>query len=91
MYYEAGHTQWKPNNKAYSSVIDAWAKSSADDARERAEQIFRRMIDLSDNGQDVDARPNNSTFNAVINAWAKSKDGGALGTERVLRTMEHAA
>ena len=75
---EAGHMQLKPDNVTYRSVIDAWANSGEGDAGVRAEQILRRMINLSDSERDVDARPNNITlFSAVVNAWAKSKGGRA--------------
>ena len=44
----------KPDVLTFTSVIDAWAKSDDDDAGVHAEQILLRMIDLSDNGRDVD-------------------------------------
>ena len=72
--YAAGDQSCKPTTISYNAVIDAYAKSSREDAAERAEQILRRMGHLYKEGR-ADIRPNTRSFNTVINAWAKSGRG----------------
>lgn len=72
--YASGDQYCKPDIVSYNAVIDAYAKSSREDAAEHAEQILRRMGHLYKEGR-VDIRPNTRSFNTVINAWAKSGRG----------------
>lgn len=72
--YASGDQYCKPDIVSYNAVIDAYAKSSREDAAENAEQILRRMGHLYKEGR-VDIRPNTRSFNTVINAWAKSGRG----------------
>jgi pentatricopeptide repeat protein len=70
-------------------VIDAYAKSGADDAAERAEDLLRHMDELNESGENTDAKPNVRSFNTVINAYAKSgRQDAALKAESVLDLME---
>ena len=78
-----------PSTKTFNAVIDAWSKSSDENAAERAEAILVKMLDKDSR---FGAIPNVITFNNVINAWSKScnkKDGAQCGeqAERVFRRM----
>ena len=62
---------------------------NADDAAERAEDLLRHMDELSESGENSDAKPNVRSFNTVINAYAKSgRADAALKAESVLDLME---
>jgi hypothetical protein len=45
-----GHFDVRPNEKCYSAVISAWAKSKNIDAAQHAESILRRMEYMYESG-----------------------------------------
>ncbi len=68
----------------YNSLIKAYSSSNQS---EKAEQVLRRMIDESDNGN-LDVRPDTITWNSVIEAHAKSKSKNAVdNATRILHEM----
>mmetsp|Transcript_9875 Transcript_9875/g.14278 ORF Transcript_9875/g.14278 Transcript_9875/m.14278 type:complete len:112 (+) Transcript_9875:275-610(+) len=86
--YLSGEGDVKPNTISFTSVIDAWANSGDKRGPSRAEQIMRKMDELSKLG-DQDLRPNTKTFNAVINAYVKSGDKGSTSkVKQLLAEME---
>jgi hypothetical protein len=71
--YRDGDSDFKPNTRTYTSVIDAHAKSGERGAARRCESILNGMIQRYEAGGDEDSRPNVHTSNAVCNACAFSK------------------
>jgi hypothetical protein len=65
--YHDGDTDFKPNVRTHTSVIDAWAKSGEKGAAKRAEQILNNMITAFEDEGDPDIKPNVHTANAVCN------------------------
>lgn len=65
--YQDGDTDFKPNVRTHTSVIDAWAKSGEKGAAKRAEQILNNMISAYEDEGDPDIKPNLHTANAVCN------------------------
>lgn len=75
-----------PNVVSYSTLLDGWAKqqqtllsslpSSSDDlgALGRMEQVFFRMKDLYETGQNTATRPNFYTYVTLIHAYARQRD-----------------
>jgi hypothetical protein len=79
----------KPNVKDYNAVIDAWSKSGAEEAGQKAEQILDHMQMLYDQTGDVMLKPNVRSYNSAINAWAKSRArDSAERAERLLFQLE---
>ena len=68
-----GDTDFKPNTRTMTSVIDAWAKSGEKGAAQRSYQILHSMITRFEATGDTDSKPNVHTANAVCNACAFSK------------------
>jgi hypothetical protein len=71
--YRDGESDFKPNTRTHTSVIDAWAKSGERGSAKRAEQILIAMQNSYKQSGDPDARPNVHTANAVCNACAFTK------------------
>lgn len=65
--YKDGDSDFKPNTRTHTSVIDAWAKSGEKGAARRAEQILNNMISHYEAIGDADVKPNVHTANAVCN------------------------
>lgn len=65
--YKDGDSDFKPNTRTHTSVIDAWAKSGEKGAAKRAEQILNNMISHYEAIGDSDVKPNVHTANAVCN------------------------
>jgi len=84
-YQESGDEIFKPTVRSFNAVINAWAKSSQNNAPQRAESILKRMDELYLSGN-ADAKPNRVNFNCVIDAWGKS--GDAKKAEELLQRME---
>lgn len=82
---EAGMPMVKPDTVTLSTVINSWARSGAEGAAERAEQILNRMEGLGDGGgshgggtaSSFSLRANRYTYGGVLNAWAQSGDADA--------------
>ena len=74
----------KPNTVSFSTVIDSWARSGADDAAQKAEAI---LILMEKGG--ADARPNTVSFNSCIHAHARSEAmDKAVRAEALVNRME---
>lgn len=52
----------------YNAVLKAWAWSSEPDKAFRADQIFRRMLDLYSSGSHTQLKPNLTTLSSLLNA-----------------------
>ena len=78
--YEARELDEPPSVISYSTVLDAFAKSSKPGTARRAEKILRQMKDRG-------VQPNDISWNIVINAYAKEKNPEQA--ERLLREMHH--
>jgi pentatricopeptide repeat protein len=76
--YESGELDEAPSVISYSTVLDAFAKSSKLGSARRAEKILRQMKDRG-------VQANSISWNIVINAYAKEKD--AERAESLLREM----
>ena len=77
-----------PDVYALSSVLNAWAKSHAPDAAERAEDLLIRMHELYDAGI-INEPPNLVCYNSVIAGWARSRShGAAQRADDLLRVMQ---
>jgi len=61
--YQNGNKDMKPTVVSYTSVINAWAKSSCFGKAERANDILKRM-------KSNDCKPNEFSYTAVINSCA---------------------
>lgn len=63
----------KPNVISFTSCISAWAHCrSRNDAPDRAERLYRNLVDLFDETDDEDFKPDRASVNAVIAAWARA-------------------
>ena len=71
--YRDGDSDFKPNTRTHTSVIDAWAKSGERGSAKRAEQILNAMQNNYKHSGDPDIKPNVHTANAVCNACAFTK------------------
>jgi len=86
--YSSGQLSVKPNLVSFTSVSDAWSRSSSKDveAAQRAEAILDLLQELSE--LDEELRPNAFTFHVVMNAWSQSSlPGAATNAERLLDNM----
>ncbi|KAG7342040.1 PPR repeat family protein [Nitzschia inconspicua] len=63
----------KPETETFNAVIQAWVRSGNPMAAWRADGIFKRMKDLTENGH-LDVYPNSKTFDLVISALAQGQD-----------------
>ena len=89
----------KPDTVTYTTVIDAWAKSSARGALKNAEDLLRRMEELyaeqnnnqmTNNSTDVVLiKPNTVTYNAVLYARSRHHSHSAEAVEEMLKRMEY--
>jgi pentatricopeptide repeat protein len=75
-YEVAGHSEYKPDTAAFSSVIDGWAKVSNADRPEAATyavELLEQMKEWADIKYGDDTfRPNAQTYTSVMTALAKS-------------------
>lgn len=73
---------------SFSSVIAAWAKSGRYDAPQRAESVFRKMMEYSQAGWE-EATPDTVAYSSVITAWANSlAETAPHRAEELLREMQ---
>ena len=80
----------KPNIRTYSSVIDAWSRSSCPTAARRAQAILNEMEWAYEETGDRSIQPNTVTYSTVINAYARSRDmeKKASAALKVLKRMQ---
>lgn len=82
-----------PSERSFNIVLNAWAKSGAEDAGDRAEQVFFQMeewfleCNSSNNSPFRMEPPNAKSLTAVLEAWSHSGAVGAI--ERVRVVLEH--
>lgn len=80
--YKTGKSNLSPDCVSYNIVIDAWGKCGVEEEAIQADNLMKRMVELSVKGcaQDVEATrtdpadwkqvaPDAITYNAVIDAW----------------------
>ncbi|GFH48301.1 hypothetical protein CTEN210_04777 [Chaetoceros tenuissimus] len=84
-------TRIQPNIRTYSSVIDAWSRSSSPLAARRAESILEYMEEEFSKSGDQNVQPNTITYSTVINAHARSRDmeNKASAALTILKRMEN--
>jgi ATP-dependent protease HslVU (ClpYQ) peptidase subunit len=76
------------NTVSFTSVIDAYAKSGATDAAQKAEEVFEAMEAEYTSGN-KEAKPNTRSFSTLMNAWIQSGSQGSVEhAEALLRRME---
>jgi len=65
----------QPNARTYTTLIDAWSRSTADDSRaRRAHALLNEMEDLWKSTGNERVKPNCISYSAVIHAYALSKE-----------------
>eukprot|EP00977_Amphora_coffeiformis_P001907 scaffold362_cov176-Amphora_coffeaeformis.AAC.33 len=85
---KAGNTDIHVRTQHYTLTIDAWSKSNAEGASERAQQIHDTMREEYEQTKNMDIRPNVLSCTTLANAWAKSNETHApVMAERVLQSM----
>lgn len=77
----------EPNAKSYTTVINAYAKSSERDAPKLAEELLSLMEERFASSRDPSFQPNVLTYTSVINAWGRSEKKGKA--EQALRVLNH--
>mmetsp|Transcript_43956 Transcript_43956/g.133910 ORF Transcript_43956/g.133910 Transcript_43956/m.133910 type:complete len:548 (-) Transcript_43956:119-1762(-) len=86
---EEMESEEKADAVSYNTVLDAWARSGADDAGRRAEEVLRKMIERGEAG--AGPRPNMRSYSTVIDAHSRSSvRGSAQSAHEILRELEDA-
>ena len=80
----------KPTRIDYNIAVNSWSKSGFPDSPERALIIFRRMLELSDSGENTNASPDVITYTALIEAFARNPSTGSEGLDQADYLLEHA-
>jgi pentatricopeptide repeat protein len=65
-----GNENVRPNIRSFNAVLSAWSKSSSSDAYEAAEELFRRVAQLYENGV-LKEPPNTVCYNCLLTTLAK--------------------
>ena len=99
LYEKTGDTRVKPNTVAYSTVINAHARSrDMTNKASAALKVLKRMTHLFQSGKNDQAKPTIVTYNSVLNACAttygnaRSKKGsGILEEDGEYRVYQHLA
>jgi hypothetical protein len=78
----------KPNVRTYSSVIDAYSRTSNSnlEGADSAQALLERLRTLYESTGDEELKPNVISYNSVINAWAKT--GTVHGAETALKLLD---
>ena len=76
----------KPDSYSFLGAMNAWSKSGAQDAPERAEKLLEQMEHLYESGR-VELRPSTEVYTCLLGTWAQRPDCGAM-VESLLRKME---
>jgi hypothetical protein len=83
--YRSGYVDAKPNQRTYTTVINALSKSGIPGAFEKIEKILDNMCA----SEDPNDWPTAHTFTSVISAWANSaEEDKASKALRTLRRMQ---
>lgn len=84
---KAGNT-FAVRTQHYTLTIDAWSKSGAPGASDRAQQIHDTMTTEYEQTGNQDIRPTVLSCTTLANAWAKSNETRApIMAERILQNM----
>lgn len=83
LYLEYGDRDFLPNDRSYTMVINAYAKSRQFRKASNAKRILKQMISSYNEGN-ITAKPNVFSFTAVINACAFTI-GDEVETKEALR------
>lgn len=83
--YDVGTNDVVPNTVAYNTLISAYSRFSSlryPDVPLHAEEVLRRMIDMSTKEGHIECTPDVRSYNGVIRCWANSKrnNAGIRGT-----------
>merc|ERR1712194_722847 len=71
--YNSGNKGARPDMRTYSTLINAWSKSSDGDAPRQAKNLLNKMISLHSNGA-LDEAPTTITYSSVMDAYAAQGD-----------------
>jgi hypothetical protein len=79
----------RPTARSYNAAINAYAKSGAPGAAQRADDLFRRMEEVYMITGLEEVKPNTYNYNSLISAWANcGEEGAAQRVEEILEKME---
>lgn len=85
---KAGNTDISIRTQHYVLLLDAWAKSNAPGAAERAQSIHDTMVKDYEETGNIIIRPSVLSCTILTNAWAKSNNTQApFRADRVLQNM----
>lgn len=79
-----------PDSGAYTSTINAWARSRENDVVERAEEVLSWNEEAFKAGN-TRAQPNALTYNSMINCYSKSKKAASGKALAILNMMKEQA
>lgn len=65
-----GNEKLRPNVRSFNTVLSAWAKSTLPHAHEKAEELFRRMGELHENGV-LEDPTDTISYNCLLNSLSK--------------------
>jgi hypothetical protein len=77
---EGGNERLKPSSKAFTVMINAWAKTRDGRSPSKAEELIQRMEEIyaedckRGEGSTSTTKPSIRTYTAAITAWARSRD-----------------
>merc|ERR1719491_691316 len=83
---KSGNNEARPDMKTYSILINAWSKSSDEDAPQQAKNLLNKMIRLHSSG-DLEEAPNTITYCSVMDTYAAQ--GDVEGASDILSMMEN--
>jgi len=90
-YYDAGHSNARPDVVSVSIVVTALASSASrgdKNAALQAETIIDRMQRIYDAGQNEAMKPDALSYTALMRCWANTGEKGAASkTQSILRRM----
>jgi hypothetical protein len=86
----SGNEKAKPTTTHFNHVLTAWSRSKLSvAAAQRAEDILKHMLLLSERKHNQHLSPNLSSYTATISAWARSGDDDCgRRAERILKQAE---
>lgn len=83
--YQSGEIDFAPNIFSYNLVLEAWARSSEDDASARAVEVLKSLLKTQR------MKPDRFSFNQVLMSFSRSSlTGSARKAEEVLKYMKDA-
>lgn len=85
---KAGNIDVHVRTQHYTLLLDAWSKSNAPGASERAQQIHDKMVEEYQATKNIDIRPSVLSCTTLASAWSRSNETHAPAmAEKVLRDM----